>query len=196
MPWDLVSLFTSQKTVDAGCSVHCPLLERIPFLQPRSYSHVWSESSLRKASVYPGTWLPSSPPLSFFLKNVCSIHYTSGSRCFSRGHAWPKTRVFTGENSGLPWNLASLFPSLKKTFAVSTTRADTVTSAEVIHGPKTQVFTEENSRVYPGTWLPSSLLKKHVQYPLPERIPMLQPRSYMVPRPESSLRKTPVYPGT
>ena len=73
----------------------------------------------------------------------CSIHYTSGSR--AEVMHGPRAQVFIEENSGLPWNLASLFPSLKKTFAVSTTRADPDASAEVIHGPKARVFTEENS---------------------------------------------------
>ena len=139
-----------------------PLPERIPLLQPRSNMVPRPKSSLRKT---PGFTLGLGFPLPYFKKNnnICSIHYPSGSRCFSRGHAWSqgpslhsgKLRFTLG--LGFPLQSSPLFPS-KKTVAVSITRVDPDASVEVIHGPKTQVFTEENSRVYPGTWLPSSLL--------------------------------------
>ena len=57
----------------------------------------------------------------------------------------PRAQVFTEENSGLPWNLASFLTSQITRLEYPLTGADPVASAEVIYGPRAPVFTGENS---------------------------------------------------
>ena len=73
----------------------------------------------------------------------CSIHYTSGSR--AEVMHGPRAQVFTEENFGLPWNLASFLTSQRTRLEYPLTGADPVASAEVIHGPRAPVFAEKNS---------------------------------------------------